>query len=192
MKFDFFNLLYSKTVKVNPEKHYVMISNAKYHLPEKDWQHNTTGSVMAGGTQAWMLPAAYVHGKSDWNEIESDLSKPGLFYAGSSAWEKMYLGYSVNFSGMAGQTDFKTTEMTIKNFSIVSEDPVTKSNLKEFNGTSMAAPHVTGIASWIIAMNPSTKPEEVKAKIIASCEPASSMTKKAVCGGRVSLLSAVK
>ncbi len=191
-KFDFFNLLYTKqTVKSDPEKRYAMIAHMKYVFPKVDWSQEVTGSVMAGGISSWMLPAYYQRGETGWVDREVDLSEPGLFYSGTTAWEQIHLGFSVNFSKMAG-ADYKKTEMAIRKFTIVNEEPVTASTLDRWNGTSMATPHVVGIAAWMFAVNPSAKPEQVRAKLIASCDPVAGMKAKASCGGRVNMDGAVR
>ncbi|MEK7355536.1 MAG: S8 family serine peptidase, partial [Bdellovibrionota bacterium] len=192
-KFDFFNYRYTKSVKSDPEKHYVAVSTAKYDFPTFGWEHETTGSVLAGDSDLWMLPADYVRGNSTgWTEMESDLSEPGLFYSGTTAWDHIALGYSANFSRMSGYPDYKRTEFLVESVSIYDEEPVAKPALANFNGTSMAAPHVTGMAAWLVALDPSMTPEKIKAKIIATCDPVASMKTKSVCGGRVNLDGAVR
>ncbi len=53
------------------------------------------------------------------------------------------------------------------------------------DGTSMAAPHVSGIAAIVAAANPAAKPDLIKAIILATVTPRSSLSKKTVSGGIV-------
>ena len=54
-----------------------------------------------------------------------------------------------------------------------------------FNGTSMAAPHVAGVAALAWAHAPSKTPAEIKAAILDGADPVSSMSGITVSGGRL-------
>jgi subtilisin family serine protease len=70
---------------------------------------------------------------------------------------------------------------------ILSTVPVAlKGELYEYiDGTSMAAPHVSGIAALVAAANPSAKAELIKGIILATVTPRRSLSKKTVSGGIV-------
>ncbi|MEQ8970434.1 MAG: S8 family serine peptidase [Coleofasciculus sp. C1-SOL-03] len=53
------------------------------------------------------------------------------------------------------------------------------------NGTSMAAPHVSGVASLILAQNPNLTALEVKEQILQSVDPIQDLQGKTVTGGRL-------
>lgn len=53
------------------------------------------------------------------------------------------------------------------------------------SGTSMAAPHVSGVASLILAQNPNLTALEVKERILQSVDPISGLQGKTVTGGRL-------
>ena len=59
------------------------------------------------------------------------------------------------------------------------------------NGTSMATPHVSGVASLIWSLNPSLTFEEVKNQILTTVDPISSLDGITVSGGRLNAYNAL-
>jgi thermitase len=59
------------------------------------------------------------------------------------------------------------------------------------SGTSMATPHVSGIAALMLSANPSLTYAEVKSALIKSCDPVRKLAHKVVCGGRVNVYNAI-
>lgn len=60
-----------------------------------------------------------------------------------------------------------------------------------YNGTSMATPHVTGVASLIWAQNPTLTAQEVKERILATADPISALQVKTLTGGRLNAYNAL-
>lgn len=60
-----------------------------------------------------------------------------------------------------------------------------------FSGTSMAAPHVAGVAALVLAQFPGTSTAGLKATILNSVDPNASLQGKTVTGGRLNALKAV-
>ena len=60
------------------------------------------------------------------------------------------------------------------------------------NGTSMAAPHVTGVAALIWSQNPGWSYQQVRSKILSSVKPLSSLAGKTVTGGMLNANNAVR
>ncbi|HBE54330.1 MAG TPA: hypothetical protein DDW76_37680, partial [Cyanobacteria bacterium UBA11369] len=57
--------------------------------------------------------------------------------------------------------------------------------------TSMAAPHVTGVASLIWAQNPNLTAQQVKERLLASVDPIAALNGKTVTGGRLNAFKAL-
>lgn len=61
------------------------------------------------------------------------------------------------------------------------------SGYASYNGTSMATPHVTGAAALYKALNPTATAAQIKAAILNSATPTSSLAGKTVTGGRLNV-----
>lgn len=61
-----------------------------------------------------------------------------------------------------------------------------------YSGTSMAAPHVAGVAALLKSQNPSYSDEEIRDRILRYAEPKNSLRGKTVTGGRLNADAALK
>ncbi len=61
-----------------------------------------------------------------------------------------------------------------------------------FTGSSAAAPHVTGAAALLWALNPNLRYDQIKQLLLQSVDPIPSLQGKILSGGRVNLISAMK
>jgi subtilisin family serine protease len=62
---------------------------------------------------------------------------------------------------------------------------VLDNKLQEYRGTSMASPHVAGVAALLYAANPNLKWSEVKDRILTTAVPLNSLKETTVSGGFV-------
>lgn len=60
-----------------------------------------------------------------------------------------------------------------------------------WSGTSMATPHVTGVAALLLAREPNLTPEEVRARLIRTSQPLGSLKNKVVANGMVNAFFAL-
>ncbi len=59
------------------------------------------------------------------------------------------------------------------------------------SGTSMATPHVAGVAALLLSVAPGMSPEELKTRLMQTVDPVPSLTNRAAAGGRVNAFQAV-
>ncbi len=83
----------------------------------------------------------------------------------------------------------KTVDLAAPGSSIYSTIP--GGRYTTYSGTSMAAPHVSGVAALVWAENPSMTAQEVKARILNTVDPLASLKGKTVTGGRLNAYNAV-
>jgi len=60
-----------------------------------------------------------------------------------------------------------------------------------FSGTSMACPHVSGVAALLLSQNPTWNYVQLKQRIIATADPVRGLRKKTVAKGRLNAFNAV-
>lgn len=65
------------------------------------------------------------------------------------------------------------------------------STYQYLNGTSMATPHVSGVASLVFGQFPGATPEEIKNKILEAVDPIPALSGITVTGGRLNAYAAV-
>ncbi len=86
-----------------------------------------------------------------------------------------------------------TVDLGAPGVGILSTYPTAHANGPYFSidGTSMASPHVAGVAALIWALHPSFSVDDVKAIILSSVDPVASMSGITVTGGRLNAYNAV-
>lgn len=61
------------------------------------------------------------------------------------------------------------------------------SSYASYNGTSMATPHVSGVAALYAATHPGASASTIKSAIMSSAVPTASLSGKTVTGGRLNV-----
>jgi thermitase len=87
-----------------------------------------------------------------------------------------------------GQTRVHVAAPGVKIFSTV---PERMGLYKTLSGTSMATPHVSGIAALLLSANPSQSYADLKRTLIATSDRTHSLSRKSVSGGRVNVENAL-
>ena len=82
-----------------------------------------------------------------------------------------------------------TVELFAPGRDILSTLPGGKYGLK--SGTSMACPHVTGVAGLVASAFPGITPEQIKDRLIFSTDPLSSISEMSISGGRLNAARAL-
>ena len=67
-----------------------------------------------------------------------------------------------------------------------------ENSFRDASGTSMATPHVAGIAALILSKEPNISVEKLKERLISSTDPLPDLKNKVVSGGRINAAKAVK
>lgn len=83
-----------------------------------------------------------------------------------------------------------TVDLAAPGVSIYSTQP--NNAYASMNGTSMATPHVTGVAGLLAAYNPAATAAEIKQAIMDGVDPIASMAGKCVTGGRLNAYGALE
>lgn len=84
----------------------------------------------------------------------------------------------------------KTVDVAAPGVDIYSTTP--GNEYEHFSGTSMATPHVSGVAALMLAHNPKLSPKQLVDKVIKSAKPTASLNGKVVSGGRVDAYAALQ
>lgn len=84
-----------------------------------------------------------------------------------------------------------TVDLGAPGVAIYSSTANTDSSYASFNGTSMAAPHVTGVAALLLAQTPAATYIELRERLLSSTVPINSLLGRCVTGGRLNAYNAL-
>ena len=115
-------------------------------------------------------------------EIPDDISA----YDGQPALFVRYRVFESNGSGTGGGVHLDDVRITC-----ASSDYSADTQYEYFEGTSMATPHVSGLAGLIMAAFPGISNTEVKSRILNGSDPVASLDGKTLTGGRINALNSL-
>jgi subtilisin family serine protease len=79
----------------------------------------------------------------------------------------------------------------VDDFAVECAGRYTAASYEYLSGTSMATPHVTGVAALVLARNPAFSTAQIKGRLLASTDAKASLAGKTVSGGRINASKAV-
>ena len=80
----------------------------------------------------------------------------------------------------------------VDDFAVQCAGRYTSASYEYLSGTSMATPHVSGVAALVLARNPTYSTPQIKGRLLASTDAKPSLTNKTVSGGRINAFKAVE
>ena len=88
--------------------------------------------------------------------------------------------------------EFETGDgIFVDDFAVQCAGRYTPASYEYLSGTSMATPHVSGVAALVLARNPAFSTAQIKGRLLSSVDTKSSLTGKTVSGGRINAFKAV-
>ncbi len=103
--------------------------------------------------------------------------------------DKFYIGFGLKSDSLVNYEGINIDDVVLQKYSISVSNYSYESG--GWNGTSMAAPFVSGVAGLILSANPSLTYTQVKDRILNSVDKISSLTGKTITGGRLNAASAL-
>lgn len=85
-----------------------------------------------------------------------------------------------------------TVDLAAPGVDVYSATSGSSTEYKSFSGTSMATPHVTGVAGLVVSQFPEISNEELKARLMNTVDRKSQLAGKMVTGGRVNAFNALE
>ena len=181
----------------------------QYEQAQDNWARNTTGISLTGGSDcvgtAWArinTNAFYDYFQieatttpatpSSWVELLRDRGGPkqGTVVFDLSAYDNanaVFIRFRLNADGNASVGDGAYVDDIEVRCFMSTFDATSYGFL---SGTSMATPHVAGVAAFVFTAFPTATVAQVKSKILASVDKKASLTGKVLTGGRLNLYKA--
>ncbi len=171
------------------------------------------GAVISSSSQAIAIPAGY--GACFLRQMRTVAVRNGGFYRyelasnGRTVFDSGELSTSGTFvtapiadvagtsvrvvvTYSAGPSPQPADGVWLDNLSVVCRAPLTTPPGYDFlDGTSMAAPHVTGAAGLLFSLNPGATVAQVRAALMATVRPLSSLAGRTTTGGRIDVAAAL-
>lgn len=93
---------------------------------------------------------------------------------------------------LAGFSNYGVTTVDVAAPGVSILSTVPGNSYDSFNGTSMATPHVAGVAALLLARNPELNSDQLKSMLMDSVDPVSGLSGYMVTGGRLNAYSALQ
>ncbi len=97
-----------------------------------------------------------------------------------------------NKDGLAGFSNFGSKSVDLAAPGVDIASTYTEDRYAYMSGTSMAAPHVTGVAALVKSQNPALDDAQIRTRILDSVDKKASLRGKMVTGGRLNAAAALR
>ncbi len=141
-------------------------------------------AIAAGGSQGILFVTAAGNDATNIDALPSfpaSVADPAVIAVAATDHSNRLAGFS-NF-GLA------SVDIAAPGVGIVSTVPGDAT--ASYSGTSMAAPHVTGVVALVAAANPAASAPEIRAAVLATATPVGSLARRVAAGGIVNAAAAV-
>lgn len=113
-----------------------------------------------------------------------------IVVAGTDKDDKLFSAYDANNKLHKSNFGVSTVHLAAPGISV--QTTSNTGGFVEANGTSMAAPHVAGVAALILSLRPNLTAAEVKALILDNVDKVDALSAKCITGGRLNAYKAVR
>ncbi|MBV9953474.1 MAG: S8 family serine peptidase [Acidimicrobiia bacterium] len=117
-------------------------------------------------------------------EADFDQRIPDEFSGDAQAYVRIHLHEDGQFDTGDG--------VFVDDFSVECAGRATAASYEYLSGTSMATPHVAGVAALVLAKNPGFTSGQIKGRLLTSVDKKASLTGKVLSGGRINAMKAVR
>jgi len=174
-------------------------SKGKRYLLTFDWRGDLDSfdDPNVPGLDVSWLDMIYSTDGTNWDWIDYRTGTQSAFttYAAdytpvAETFDSFYFGFRIESNDLSDEKDgvyIDNVEMTAQNISITSNF----NNYTYANGTSMAAPHVTGVAGLLLAIDPTLTNIELKDIILNTVDPVPGLSGQVLTGGRLNAYKAL-
>lgn len=170
-------------------------AGANVRVANNSWGGATSGStalrdaISAQASADILFVAAAGNGDSRGRGNDNDAQ--AFFPANYELDNVLSVAASTDQDELAPFSNFgaRSVDLAAPGVGIVSTNP--GGQYGSLNGTSMAAPHVSGVAALIASLSPDATYSEIKTAILSSTDPVPALNNRVVTGGRLNAFSAV-
>ena len=145
-----------------------------------------TSNSWGGGGKSKTLESAIANSSALFVAAAGNDGTNTIFYpAGYPQANIIAVAATDNNDALAGFSNFSPdwVDLAAPGVGILSTTP--SNSYASWSGTSMATPHVSGVAALLMSQDPSLSINAVKAQILATVDPLASLTGKTLTGGRL-------
>jgi subtilisin family serine protease len=181
--------------------------NANYANNQDNWARLTNPLDLSGLVDCNVLTGHYVNSQAgvDVLSLQTATSTSGPWTTIAS-WSGQDIDFNrIRAAGFDGQATAYlrarfTSNASVTGFGGVLDDmsiecatpnSYSAANFRYLDGTSMATPHVSGVAALVLSRFPNITTAQLKAKLLASIDAKQSLAGKTVTGGRINAFKAV-